>query len=516
MAVTEKSRTEYSAKNATVAVISKVLAILMGYVTRIVFTHTLSESYVGINGLFTDILNVLSLSELGMGTAITYALYRPIADGNIEKQKSLMQMYRRLYLFVASAVLIIGLSIIPFMDALIKDSQNIDHIILIYLMYLLNSVLSYLLIYKKTLIDAHQLSYVGELFNAAFLVTQNVVQIVVLKLTNNFILFLSVYIVCTLACNVCISIKANKLYPFLKEKKSEPLDAEERRSIFKNIKAMLMHRIGTVAVNNTDNLLLSSMVGLAAAGRYSNYYLLIGSVRQILDRVFSGIAASVGNLGVTADAARSEKIFDATFFIGQWMYGFSAICLYELLTPFVALSFGEKYVFAQQIVLILCINFFITGMRKPVLIFRDSLGLFWYDRYKSIAEALINLAVSIVLALKLGAIGVFLGTLISTVTTSTWVEPFVLYKHYLKSSLARYFAKYTAYSLVLAAAWLITDRVCALIGGSSAKIIFGRLIICVLIPNLIMLASYFRTREFRFVVGKAICLVRRHINESDV
>lgn len=511
----EKSRTEYSARNATVAVISKVLAILMGYVTRVVFTHTLSESYVGINGLFTDILNVLSLSELGMGTAITYALYRPIADGDIEKQKSLMQTYRRLYLIVASAVLIIGLSIIPFMNALIKDSQNIDHIILIYLMYLLNSVLSYLLIYKRTLIDAHQLSYVGELFNAAFLVIQNVVQIIVLKLSNNFILFLSVYLVCTFTCNVCISIKANKLYPFLKDKRPQPLDAEERRSIFKNIKAMLMHRIGAVAVNNTDNLLLSSMVGLAAAGKYSNYYLLIGSVRQILDRVFSGIAASVGNLGATADAARAKKIFDATFFIGQWMYGFSAICLYELLTPFVAVSFGVKYSFTQQIVLILCINFFITGMRKPVLVFKDSLGLFWYDRYKSIAEAVINLVVSIALALKLGTAGVFLGTLISTVTTSTWVEPYVLYKHHLKSPLAPYFVKYAVYSLVLAAAWLITDRVCMLMDGGNVEIIVTRLAICVLIPNLIMLVFYFRMWEFRFVVGKAISLIKKRMSKSD-
>lgn len=151
MAVEEKSRTEYSARNTTVAVISKVLAILMGYITRVVFTRTLSESYVGINGLFTDILNVLSLSELGMGTAITYALYRPIADGDIEKQKSLMQLYRRLYLIVASVVLVTGLSIIPFMDILIKDGQNIEHLTLIYLMYLANSAISYLLIYKKTL-----------------------------------------------------------------------------------------------------------------------------------------------------------------------------------------------------------------------------------------------------------------------------------------------------------------------------------------------------------------------------
>lgn len=507
----EKSRTEYSARNTTVAVISKVLAILMGYITRVVFTRTLSESYVGINGLFTDILNVLSLSELGMGTAITYALYRPIADGDIEKQKSLMQLYRRLYLIVASVVLVTGLSIIPFMDILIKDGQNIEHLTLIYLMYLANSAISYLLIYKKTLIDAHQLSYIGELFHAVFLVIQNAVQIVVLKLTGNFILFLSIYIICTIVRNICISVKANRLYPFLRDKTTQPLDKDERRGIFKNIKAMLMHRIGDVVVNNTDNLLLSSIVGLAAAGRYSNYYLLIGSVRQILDQFFNGITASVGNLGVTSDEVRAKKIFDATFFIGQWVYGFSAICLYELLAPFVSFSFGDNYVFARQIELILCINFFVTGMRKPVLVFRDSLGLFWYDRYKSIAEAIINLVVSIVLALKFGAVGVFLGTFISTVTTSTWVEPFILYRHYFKSSLTKYFVRYAVYSSVLAAIWLLTDYLCSFIHGGNWTVIFGRLIICVFIPNLIMLICYFRTKEFRFVMSKAASLIKKYI-----
>ncbi len=516
MAVAEKSRTEYSARNTSVAVISRVLAILMGYLTRVVFTHTLSESYVGIDGLFTDIINVLSLSELGMGTAITYALYRPIAKGDIEKQKSLMRLFRRLYVVVASVVLAVGLTIIPFLDVLIKDSENIEHLTLIYLMYLMNSVLSYLLIYKKTLIDAYQLSYVGEMFRAAFLVLQNIIQIIILKLTGNFILILCAYLVCTLTCNICISVKANRLYPFLKERNQKPLDKEERRDIFKNIKAMLMHRIGGVVVNNTDNLLLSSMVGLTAAGKYSNYYLLIGAVKQILDQVFNGITASVGNLGATVDAIRAKKIFDATFFIGQWVYGFSAICLYELLAPFVAFSFGEKYVFAQQVELVLCINFFVTGMRKPVLVFRDSLGLFWYDRYKSIAEAVINLVVSIVLALKLGAIGVFLGTFISAVTTSMWVEPFILYKHYFKSSLAQYFVRYAVYSLVLTAAWLLTDYVCKFIDGGIWTAIFGRSAVCVLIPNLIMLIAYFRTKEFKFVMNKAVSLISTRINKQNI
>ena len=168
----DKSRTEYSVRNTTAAMVSKIMAILMGFATRVVFTHCLSESYVGINGLFSDILNVLALSELGVGTAITYALYKPIAEGDEEKQKSLMKMYRQFYRIVAGIVLAGGLLVIPFMDVLVKNNQHIDHLIVIYLMYLANSVISYLLIYKKTLIDAHQLSYLGEVYQMVFIMIQ--------------------------------------------------------------------------------------------------------------------------------------------------------------------------------------------------------------------------------------------------------------------------------------------------------------------------------------------------------
>ena len=193
----ERSRTEYSARNTTVAIVARMIAILLGFFTRVVFTHTLSEEYVGINGLFTDILNILALSELGIGTAITYALYKPIAEKDIEKQKSLMQLYKQFYRIVALIVLIAGLLVIPFMDVLIKDGQNIKYLVLIYLMYLGNSVISYLLIYKKTLIDAHQLNYLGVVCYTIFLVIQNVLQIVILVFTGNFLLFVSVMMLCT-------------------------------------------------------------------------------------------------------------------------------------------------------------------------------------------------------------------------------------------------------------------------------------------------------------------------------
>ncbi len=496
------TRTDHSVKNAYITTVSRMVAILMGFATRVVFTRTLSESYVGINGLFTDILNVLALSELGIETAITFALYRPIAQDNKEEQKSLMRLYSWYYRIVAAMVLVIGLLFLPFMDLLIKNEPDVDHLTLIFLLYLFNSVLSYLFIYKKTLMDAHQLLYVGLLYQTIFWVLQDILQIIVLITTKNFILFLLIFILCTLGSNICISRRAGKLYPYIREKKVKPLPREKKQEIFKNIKAMFLHKIGNVAVNSTDNLILSSFVGIRSTGIYSNYFLIIQSINQILNQMFHGIAASVGNLGVEKTPHRVKKVFEITVFISHWVYGFGAICLYELLNPFVILSFGENYLFPKEIVLILCINFFIVGMKDTTLVFRDSLGLFWYDRYISLICALINLLLSILLVIQFGTIGVFLGTLISMLLTTAWLEPFFFYKYYLKMPSTKYFLRYIGYIISIGAIWGITDYFCRRIEGGLILVLFLRFILCLVIPNIIMLAIYFPRAEFKFVWNK--------------
>ncbi len=510
-----KSRTEYSARNTVVAMCARVLAILMGFFTRVVLTNTLSEDYVGLNGLFTDILNVLALSELGVGTAITYALYKPITEKNIEKQKSLMLLYKRLYYIIAGIVLVAGLLVIPFMDVLIKNRPDVDNLVLFYLIYLANSVLSYLLIYKKTLIDAHQLSYIGVISQTFFLVLQNVIQMIILLTTRNFLLFAIVLLVCTLCNNLVISHKADKLYPFLKEKNVKPLEQEEKQGIIRNIKAMLMHKVGNVAVTNTDNLLLSSLVGIVSVAKYSNYFLVIGSIRQVLNQAFGGITASVGNLGVEESKERVKRIFEASFFIGQWMFGMAVVVLYEVLTPFIELSFGSQYVFDKSITFVLCLNFYLTGMRQATLVFRDSLGLFWFDRYKSLVEAVINLVVSLILGYHFGVIGIFLGTLISTVTTSLWVEPYMLYKHRLQAPVRFYFLKYAWYVCVTAGAWYITDLLCTRISGGLLVQCILRLGVSLLVTNIIFLLVYCRSKEFIFLYKKAYNMLYNHKNYKD-
>ena len=498
-----RSRTEYSARNSSVALISQLIHLLVGFLLRIVFTHTLSKDYVGVNGLFLDIIFILSLSELGVGTAITYALYRPIEEGDIEKQKSLMRLFRKFYHMVAAIVLGLGLLLIPFMDIIIKDPPNVEHLTIIYLFYLASSVSSYLLIYKRTLMDAHQMAYIGTLYTTASWVIQDLIQILVLVWTHNFLLFLSINLIVTITTNILISRKADRLYPYLREKDVEPLPKEEKQEIRKNVGAMFLHKMSNVVVNNTDNLLISAFVGIVSVGKYSNYVLITSSLRNIVRSFFQGIMASVGNLGVSKDKGNLGRIFHATLFINQWVSCFVTITLFEIFNLFVAIFFGEQYVFDLTVVAMICLNFYLGSLREGILVFRDSLGVFWYDRYKAVAEAIINLVVSVILAKYMGTAGVLLGTVISTLSTSAWVEPYMLYKHRLGVSLWEFWKRMLVYVPVSAGVLFLTDWVCNLYEGKAWQMLLYRMVVCMFVPNLLLFILYYRNRELAFLLEKA-------------
>ena len=505
-----KSRTEHSILNASVASLVRILTIVLGYVSRMVFTRMLDAHYVGISGLFQAVFMLLSFSELGISIAITYALYKPIAEGDTETQKSLMDLYRRFYNGVALFILLIGLLIFPFLDVLIKDQPNVDHLQLIYLLYLANSVMSYLFVHKKVLIDAHQQMYVSMCYYGLFMTLQYVLQIAILICTSNFILYLVVYLLCTFLHNIVISRKAEKMFPFIKETDVHPLSKEKSQEITKNIKAMFMHKIGTVAVQNTDSLLISSIIGIISTACYANYRLIIGSVQQVLTQAFQGLSASIGNLGaVEADHRKLATVFNSIFFIDFWLYGFASICLFELLTPFIAISFGAQYVLPVDVTFILCLNFYLTGIRQTVLSFRDSLGLFWHDRYKSIAEAVLNLVASVLLAFRFGISGIFWGTLISTVLVPLWVEPYILYKHEMHQSLLRYFVKLGVYTGAVFLCGIITHVICSHVEGDDIRQLLLKIPLCLTVPNCLIWLFFHRTAEYRHLLKKVRLFLRK-------
>ena len=496
----KKSRTEYSLLNASVSSAVRIIIIIMGYVTRIVFTRMLDQHYVGVSGLFLEFFKLLSFSELGISIAITYTLYHPIAEGDHEKQKSLLALYRRFYNGVAVTILILGLLVFPFLDRLIKGHPNVDHLQLIYLLYLTNSVVTYLFVYKKTLIDAHQQMYVSMWYYGFFMLLQYALQIVILVCTSNFILYLVVYLLCTLLHNIFISRKADKMFPYLKEKDIQPLSTQEKHGIKRNIKAMFMHKIGDAAVQNTDSLLISSMIGIVSTACFANYRLIIGSVQQVLHQFFQSVSASIGNLGTEQDNRKLNAVFESVFFIDFWIYSFASICLFELLESFVAISFGAQYIFSRDITFILCLNFYLTGIRQAVLSFRDSLGLFRHDRYKSIIEAVINLGASIVLARSFGIAGIFWGTLISTVLVPLWLEPYVLYRHQFGQPVVQYFVKLSLYTLASLFCGAVTHGICSHIGGNYVRQLLLRIPVCLAVPNGLIWLFFHRTAEYRSVM----------------
>lgn len=504
-------RVENSIKNIMTALIGQALGIILSFIGRMVFINALGAEYLGVNGLFTNILSILSLAEMGIGSAIIYSLYKPLATKDNEEIKKLMNFYEEAYRVIGIIIFLLGIGIVPFFDYIIREQPNIPNLIYIYILFLINTVASYFFAYKRSLIIADQKNYITIIYKYAFYVVLNILQIYVLLMTRNFLLFLLVQIGITVLENLLIARRADKMYPFLKEKNKLKLDKKSKNEITKNVKAMMCHRIGAVIVNGTDNILISSFVGVIWVGLYSNYYLIINALNIIIGQIFSAVTASIGNLNALESKEKSYQMYKRILFINFWIGGFCSICLWILANCFITLWLGKEYTFQNNLVMIIVINFYISISRRTTLVYRDSMGLFWHDRYKPIFEAIINLVISVLLAPKLGIAGVFIGTLVSTMTTAFWVEPYILYKYGFEMKVRDYFFRYIKYTVIILATGIITHQLCTIFDEITWRSLFGRAAVCVTVPNLIFLAYFYRTDEFKYfgdlfkgIVGKVV------------
>ncbi|NLM05233.1 MAG: oligosaccharide flippase family protein [Clostridiales bacterium] len=497
-------RTKKSIKNIMFALGGQILNSIITFISRTIFIYILGSDYLGINGLFTNILSMLSLAELGVGSAIIYSMYKPLADNDEYKISALMNLYSKAYKIIGAVVAVIGISLTPFLGYIIKDKPNVDNLTFIYLLFLLDSVLSYYFAYKRSIITADQKNYLNTINQQTFNIIKFLGQVLILLVTKNYILYLLVQIVCNFLSNIFISIKSDKLYPYLKLNRNAELKKEEKSLIFRNVRAMMSHKVGGVVVNSTDNILISSFVGVYWVGIYSNYVMITGVINSVLYQVFTALTASVGNLNVSEDKEKSKNIFYITFFLNFWIYSFCSICLWILLNPFITMWIGEEFMLSKNVVFIIVFNFFISGMRQTTIMYNTTLGLFWNDRFKPWFEAAINLVASLVLLKYFGILGVFLGTLISTITTSFWVEPYILYKYNFGKGLLKYFSKYFIYLFITIISGVITTYICSNITGNDILSLIYRLVICLLIPNGIYLIVFFKTYEFKYILANII------------
>lgn len=511
-----QSRTAHSVRNVAYAVGFQLAFFVAQFILRRVFVDVLSADYLGVNGAFTSLISLLSIAELGFGTAITYSMYKPLAQDDRPTVSALVNLYKRIYRIVGIVVIAVGLAIVPFLPQIVGEISVIPHLYLVYALFLAESATSYFLVYKQSIILADQRQRVHTRVRYTVLLSVTVLQMLFLVLTQNYLAYLVLRVAGTLAINLILSNIADKMYPYIKQNKDATLDKDVKDEIAKNVKAMAAHKLGGVAVVGTDNLLIAIFVGIVDVGKYSNYYMIINGLTILYSMVFSALWGSIGNLGATEDPESIKSVFKRVNFAGCWLYGFSAICLIALFQPFIALWVGEEYLFSDAIVLLIAINFYVMGMRNPVLSFKESLGLFWPDRYKPLVEALINLVVSILLAMKFGVAGILLGTLISTMTTCFWVEPLVLYKHRLGSGLGEYFLTYLKNTLITVLAGAAVWGLCLLVpSGNLLLALLLRLVLCLIVPNAIFWIFYRKTSEYAYYIELAKRLFNKRKAQED-
>lgn len=492
------SRIENSLKNIKYSLLGQIIGMFIKFLTRMVFVRILSIEYLGINGLFTNILSIFSLADLGIGAAIVYSMYKPLAENDIELLSGIMKLYRKAYISIGIIILIFGLSLTPILEIFIKEIPEIQNLELIYALFVFNTASSYFFSYKRSLLIADQKKYIDSIYYFTSIIVSSLLQILILLLTRDFILYLLVQIVVVLIENIMISRIIDHRYSHILKYKDGHISREIKINIIKNVKAMFSHKIGSVIVMGTDNLLISRFVGLMQVGLYSNYLLIINALRQAFDIIFQSMVASIGNLGATGSAEKNEFIFRCLDLLGLWVYGFASIALISLFNPFIDLWLGKGYLFSMDIVFMIVLSFYLWGRRRSVLSFRDALGLFWYDRYKPIIESLINLVMSLILVINLGVKGVILGTIISTLTTSFWVEPFVLYRHGFNTSVKGYFFKYFISTVVILIIGIINATIINSLSDSLIAFLV-KLLITATIPNFLIMIIFWRTREFQYL-----------------
>lgn len=507
-------RIRNTVKNTAVGLIVQVLNTALTFISRTVFIYALGADYLGINGLFSNILSMLSLAELGVGSAIIYHMYKPLAVKDEARLKSLMKLYEKAYRRIGCIVGGLGILLVPFLNYIINDKPNVPNLTLIYLLFLANSVVSYFFVYKSAIITADQRNYIVNVIQQMFNFIQAIIQIIILFTTKNYILYLIIQIVVSIAFNLSISKKADSLYPFLKEKEYSELDKETKSTIFKHVLAMMSHKVGGVVVNSTDSILISTFVGVYWVGIYSNYLMIINMINIFFRQIFTALTASIGNLNAIENEEKSFDIYKKLLFLNFWIVGFCSICLWTLMNEFITLWIGNHFLLQGNIVFLIIVNFFLRGMRQTTIVYNTTLGLFWNDRYKPWIEAGINLLVSIVLLKIYGLSGVLLGTLISTVTTSLWVDPYILYKYGFKQKLSKYFLKYFIYIVITIIASVSTKFLTTIyfFNGNVYLAFVIKMLICLIVPNIVFILCCSKMDEFNYIGKLALSTIKKLCN----
>ena len=496
-------RVQSAAKNIVFGQIGNLITQLLGFVLRGIFIAHLGDTLNGVNALYTSILSVLSMAELGIGTALNYSLYKPVANKDYEKIKSYMLLYKKAYRIIGLVIAVLGLALSPFLPYLVKQPEGVTvrDLTLYYFIFLFNTVSSYFVAYKYSLVNAEQKNYIQtNVITITKMITVSL-QIIVILTTGNFYLYLLTAAAVELLQKIFVSIYLDRMYPYLKEKNIQKLSKEETGEIVRKTKALVYHKVGDVARLQTDSMIISGFISVTIGGFVDNYKMVMNSAANVVNIIFNSVLSSFGNLIATESKEKQYRLFKVYRFAACWIYGFAAVGFALLLTPLIQLWLGEEKTLAFFVVLCIIIDFYFKGERIVLSNFKTAAGVFEQDKYLSLIQGVVNLIISILLVQKIGVAGVYIGTIISGLIANI-TKPVIIYRVILEKPVKEYFVDFFKFILVLAAVFVLLLGIKELLMKEVTLLSFAVMfVVTSVVFNGIFLLLFGRTEEFGYLYG---------------
>lgn len=501
------ARTKNTLRNIAFGFLNRIINIILPFITRTAILYIMGTQYLGLSSLFSSILSFLSLSELGVGAAMVYSMYKPIAENDHPAICALLNLYKKLYRIIGTVVLILGLSLIPFLKILVPEELPPDiNLYLLYFIYLINAVLSYwLFAYKNALLQAYQRSDINSKIASIITCASYAVMLTSLFLTRNYYAYVIWLPIFTIVTNVLRLILVNRSFPGLEPEGEVP--AELKKSIFKKTSALIGTKLNTVVLNAADNLVMSAFLGLTAIAMYGNYHYIMNSIVGFLGIAYSSMTAGLGNSLQTDSLDTNYCNFEKFSFINSWLVGWCTVCLVCLYQPFMRIWVGEELMFPFYVVLEMGLYFYIYQIRKIPVVYKDAAGIWWEDRFRPYVCMIVNVVLNIVLVQVIGISGIILSTVFSLCVSIPW-ENYTIFRYVFHRSSKPYYRKMCLSGGAMLLAGTVTLWICSMLeDGIPAFLLKG--CICVVVPNVIFAALNCKRPEFHETMSMVWRILKR-------
>ena len=427
--------------NVSVSIGFKLITMMMVIVVKRFLIQTCGNEVNGLNALYLSIIGFLSVAELGVGGAITFCMYKPIVEGDNDTVSALYHLFRRLYCIIGGSIFTVGLILTPFIKVFAKDYQQLDvNLYFTFFLMLISVETTYLFSAKTSLINAYKNNYITTAISSAGIIIQYILQIIVLLITKSFACYLICRSIAVLIQWIATEIITKRNYSAIVSNKAK-LNADTKREVGKNIKAMFMHKIGSVLVNTVDSVIISMFVGVVALGEYSNYSTILASLTGVLKLVFTSLTSVLGHFYVRANKETVLRYSEAFHLFNYALGTVFYLGYYAVIDNLIGILFSVDLIVSKSISFVITLNGFVHFLRQSTLAFREATGTFYNDRWKPLFEGCANIVLSILFVQWMGVPGVIVATIFTNLLICHVVEPYVLYKNAFMTSPKKFYMK---------------------------------------------------------------------------